>query len=192
MLSILTEVGPRFSRMEESVSDSEVDFGSCKEDRFPKVGNKRWPYAVRRVSIGWSPVREAGLSSNTDTASIHPKRLVELLRIPSVNTYSTLKRKLIKSKSNPEWILEFLQQYGLEILFESLDQLANQKSSTFLDSVLLISCAECIKTVMDSSLGLDYIVENKEQLIRKFASGTYFLSQFSTITFICFPLLIFR
>lgn len=188
----MTEVGPRFSRMEESVSDSEVDFGSCKEDRFPKVGNKRWPYAVRRVSIGWSPVREAGLSSNTDTASIHPKRLVELLRIPSVNTYSTLKRKLIKSKSNPEWILEFLQQYGLEILFESLDQLANQKSSTFLDSVLLISCAECIKTVMDSSLGLDYIVENKEQLIRKFASGTYFLSQFSTITFICFPLLIFR
>jgi hypothetical protein len=159
--------------MEESVSDSEVDFNSCRNGRqFPKVGNKRWAYAVRRVSIGWSPVQEAGFSS--DTVSIHPKRIVELLRLPSVNTYSTLKRKLIKSKFNPEWILEFLHQDGLEILFESLEQIANQHSSSFLDSVLFISCAECIKTVMDSSLGLDYIVENKEQLIRKFASGLYF------------------
>lgn len=108
MLFILIEVGFCFLRMEESVLDSEVDFGLCKEDWFLKVGNKWWFYVVRWVFIGWLFVREVGFSSNIDIVFIYLKRLVELLRIFLVNIYFILKRKFIKLKFNLEWILEFL------------------------------------------------------------------------------------
>lgn len=156
--------------MEESVSDSEVDFHSKVDEDLPKRGSKRWAYSVRRVSIGWSPVYGTNSLFNGGDTIVQPERAVESLRSPSVQTYSNLKRRLLKFKSNPEWILQFLQSDGLEILFESLEQICQQKSSNFLDSVLQIGCIECVKTVMDSSLGLDYIVENPE-FTRKFASG---------------------
>ena len=160
--------------MEESVSDSEVDFSSKPETSLPKRGTRSWAYQVRRISIGWSPIQGAGHLIKSADTTIQPERVVELLRSPSVNVYSTLKRRLLKSKSNPVWILEFLQHDGLEILFESLEQICRQKSHGFLDVVLQISCVECIKAIMDTSLGLDYIVENKD-ISRKFASGKFFL-----------------
>ncbi|KAK3100755.1 hypothetical protein FSP39_024772 [Pinctada imbricata] len=157
--------------MEESVSDSEVDFNSKIEKNVPKRGSRSWAYQVRRISIGWSPIQGAGqLSIGGSDTVIQPARVVELLRSPSVNTYSTLKRRLLKSKSNPEWILEFLNQDGLEFLFESLVQICRHSSHGFLDAVLQVGCVECIKVIMDTSLGLDYIVENKE-ISRKFASA---------------------
>ncbi|XP_060063512.1 uncharacterized protein LOC132543969 [Ylistrum balloti] len=162
--------------MEESVSDSEVDFFNTKSEykaNLPKRGTKRWAYAVRRASIGWSPLHSPGTDSTSDHSgetAIQPERVVELLRSPSVQTYTTLKRKLLKAKSNPEWILRFLHSDGLELLFESLEQISRQKPSSFLDAVLQVGCVECVKTVMDSSLGLDYIVENKD-FTPKFAAA---------------------
>jgi len=43
-----------------------------------------------------------------------------------------------------------------------------------LDVILQVSCVECVRTVMDSPLSLDYIIENKE-FIRKLASGKLLL-----------------
>lgn len=154
--------------MEESVSDSEVDFQKTEYEQQHKIGSKRWNYAVRRQSIGWSPYQGAGPSIH-DSVS-HPECVVELLRSPSVQIYSTLKRKLLKARSNPEWILQFLHNDGLELLFESLDEICRQKTSSFLDSVLQVGCVECIKIIMDTSIGLDYVVENKD-FIPKFASA---------------------
>ncbi|OWF45788.1 FH2 domain-containing protein 1 [Mizuhopecten yessoensis] len=162
--------------MEESVSDSEVDFYNPKSEHksnVPRKGTKRWAYAVRRASIGWSPHYSQSTDSTTDHSgetAIQPERVVELLRSPSVQTYTTLKRKLLKAKANPEWILRFLHSDGLELLFESLEQISKQRPNSFLDAVLQVGCVECVKTVMDSSLGLDYIVENKD-FTPKFAAA---------------------
>jgi hypothetical protein len=155
--------------MEESVSDSEVDFHNKSEyDQQHKIGSKRRNYAVRRASIGWSPYQGAGPSIHDSISQ--PESVVELLRSPSVQIYSTLKRKLLKAKRNPEWILQFLHNDGLELLFESLEEICRQKTSSFLDSVLQVGCVECIKIIMDTSIGLDYVVEDKD-FIPKFASG---------------------
>ncbi|XP_076117482.1 uncharacterized protein LOC143085163 isoform X1 [Mytilus galloprovincialis] len=153
--------------MEESVSDSEVDFHKSEYEQH-KVGSKRWNYAVRRQSIGWSPYQGAGPSIHDSISQ--PECVVELLRSPSVQIYSTLKRKLLKARSNPEWILQFLHHDGLELLFESLDEICCQKTSSFLDSILQVGCVECIKIIMDTSIGLDYVVENSD-FIPKFASA---------------------
>ncbi|XP_052078759.1 formin-J-like [Mytilus californianus] len=153
--------------MEESVSDSEVDFHKSEYEQH-KIGSKRWNYAVRRQSIGWSPYQGAGPSIHDSISQ--PECVVELLRSPSVQIYSTLKRKLLKARSNPEWILQFLHNDGLELLFESLDEICCQKTSSFLDSILQVGCVECIKIIMDTSIGLDYVVENSD-FIPKFASA---------------------
>jgi hypothetical protein len=154
--------------MEESVSDSEVDFKNKFDHDQHKIGSKRWNYAVRRASIGWSPYQGAGPSIHDSICQ--PESVVQLLRSPSVQIYSTLKRKLLKAKRNPEWILQFLHNDGLELLFESLEEICRQKTSSFLDSVLQVGCVECIKIIMDTSIGLDYVVEDKD-FIPKFASG---------------------
>lgn len=165
--------------MEESVSDSEVDFHKSEYEQH-KVGSKRWNYAVRRQSIGWSPYQGAGPSIHDSISQ--PECVVELLRSPSVQIYSTLKRKLLKARSNPEWILQFLHHDGLELLFESLDEICCQKTSSFLDSILQVGCVECIKIIMDTSIGLDYVVENSD-FIPKFASGKLFIDISSTSTY---------
>jgi len=167
--------------MEESVSDSEVDAFSFKQkSRIPNRGARRWISAVRRASIGWSGNKGASANVHISEASIQPERVIELLRSPSVQTYTTLKRRLLKAHSNPEWILQFLHNDGLEILFESLEQICRQKPASFLDAVLQVGCVDCVKAVMDTSLGLDYIVENKD-FTRKFATGMFSFCYFILI-----------
>lgn len=157
----------------ESVSDSELDLSRDRFDdtpvNIPRRGLQRWGTVVRRSSIGWTG-SVSFANDNTRTSEVQPKKIIELLRSPSVQTYNTLKRKLDKARNNPEWILKFLNKDGLELLFESLEQICKRQQTNFLNEVLKVSCVECVKTVMDSSLGLDYIVENKE-FTRKLASG---------------------
>lgn len=153
----------------ESVSDSELDLNRDVFDdtpvNIPRRGSRRYGTVVRRSSIG------SVLANNGTPTIVQPEKIIELLRSPSVQTYNNLKRKLDKSKNDPEWILQFLNKDGLELLFESLEQICKrQPTNNFLNEILKVSCVECVTTVMDSSLGLDYIVENKE-FTRKLASG---------------------
>ena len=161
----------------ESVSDSELDLN---RDVFeiddtpvyiPRRGLQRWGTVVRRSSIGWFTPSDLP-NDNCPTVAIQPEKIIELLRSPSVQTYNNLKRKLDKSKNDPECILQFLNKDGLELLFESLEEICKRQPTNFLNEILKVSCVECVTAVMDSSLGLDYIVENKE-FTRKLASGKY-------------------
>ncbi|KAK3599935.1 hypothetical protein CHS0354_012578 [Potamilus streckersoni] len=157
--------------MTESVSDSEVDF-SHEVQIVPIVSARRrqqqWKTVVRRASIGRFA---SGLPSNSDDFHNTPDLCIQTLRSPSVQSFSTLRRRLKRARSDdPEWILHFLDQDGLDILFESLKQICSQICATFLNESLQVSCVKCIKAVMDSPLGLDYIVENKE-FTRKLASA---------------------
>lgn len=152
----------------ESVSDSEIDFNRDTFDdtvvSIPRRGLK-----CRRSSVGWFGSTTLA-NQNGPTIGVQLERIIELLRAPSVRTYATIKKKLDKCKNEPGWISDFLQKDGLELLFESLDQLCKNQSYNFLNVILQDSCVECVRTVMDSSLSLDYIIENKE-FTTKLASG---------------------
>ena len=159
----------------ESVSDSELDLNRDVFDdtpvNIPRRGLQRWGTVVRRSSIGWFNSCDL-TNDNSPTIAVQPEKIIELLRSPSVQTYNNLKRKLDKAKNDPEWILQFLNKDGLELLFESLEQICKRQPTNFLNEILKVSCVECVTAVMDSSLGLDYIVENKE-FTRKLASGKF-------------------
>ncbi|KAL4230469.1 FH2 domain-containing protein 1 [Mactra antiquata] len=149
----------------ESVSDSEIDLNKDvfddKQISIPRRGLKCWGTVVRRSSVGW--FRSGELTNERErTIGGQPKKIIELLRAPSVQTYTTIKKRLDKHKNEPGWISDFLQNDGLDLLFESLEQICINQCDHFLNVILQNSCVECVRTVMDSSLGLDYIIENKE------------------------------
>jgi len=153
-------------------SDSELDLNrdvfSDKPVRIPR----RRHILLRRSSI--NVLSRASDSANENRSYIAVQRIIDLLRSPTYQTFTNLKKTLDKFKLQPEWISEFLHQDGLELLFESLEQLCRSKADNFLDVILQVSCVECVRTVMDSPLSLDYIIENKE-FIRKLASGKLLL-----------------
>lgn len=110
----------------------------------------KWSSLKRRLSDG-----DQGFLLSSE---VSPEFCVRLLRFPSVQTYCGIHNKL-KSSSN-DWMLEFLENNGMEVLLDTLEKLSSLK--LFFDAVMLLECASCIKTVMNSKTGLDFMVGNRD------------------------------
>lgn len=156
----------------DCVSDSELDLNRDVFTEKPVRIPRRRHILLRRSSINVLSCISG--STNENRSHISVQRIIDLLRSPTYQTFNSLKRTLDKFKHQPQWISEFLHQDGLELLFESLEELCRAQSDNFLDVILQVSCVECVRTVMDSPLSLDYIIENKE-FIRKLATGKNFI-----------------
>ncbi|CAH1268433.1 INF2, partial [Branchiostoma lanceolatum] len=104
--------------------------------------------------------QQAALLAASALESTDPESYVKTLRFPSVQTYSSLKKKLASCDS--EWMLGFLEEDGLGILFESLERLSQRGFSSFADAFVQLECVGCVKSVMNSKTGLDFIVQRRE------------------------------
>ena len=122
------------------------------------VKNK-WSSLKRRLSDG-----DQGFLLSSE---VSPEFCVRLLRFPSVQTYCGIHNKL-KSSSN-DWMLEFLENNGMGVLLDALEKLSSLK--LFFDAVMLLECASCIKAVMNSKTGLDFMVRNRD-FTRRLGRGT--------------------
>ena len=88
-----------------------------------------------------------------------PELCVKLIQRPSIQNYSGLKTVL--QQASEEWMNEFLELGGMGVLLQSLERLGNSQDSTgFLRAVMQFECACCIKFVLNSSAGLNYMSEN--------------------------------
>ena len=68
-------------------------------------------------------------------------------------------------------MLDFLRdQHGLDVLLSGLEKLSRKKSLKFIDTFILLECVACIKAIMNSQAGLDYIIED-EDFTQKLAAG---------------------
>lgn len=156
----------------ESVSDSELDLNRDVFTETPvRICRRGIRNMYRRSSVNVFCTSE---ETNQKRPTIAVRKIIDLLRAPCVQTFTSLKKTLDKFKLEPEWISDFLQKDGLELLFTCLEQLCKSNSDDFINVILQVSCVECVRTVMDSTLSLDYIVENKE-FTKKLASGIYYL-----------------
>ncbi|XP_023930367.1 inverted formin-2 [Lingula anatina] len=97
---------------------------------------------------------------NVDFENCEPEICVSLLRIPSMQTYSALKKKL--KNATLDWVQGFLDNDGLEVLLDCVDSIGNRRVTQLADALMLLECVACIKAVMNSKRGLDYIVKHKE------------------------------
>jgi hypothetical protein len=74
---------------------------------------------------------------------------------------TTLKTKL--SSCTDDWMLGFLDQGGLELLFARLVRLGERGFAKFADAIDQLTCVGCIRAVMNSKVGLDHLVDSRSQ-----------------------------
>lgn len=130
---------------------------------FKKEGaHKKWAALKEKLGSQESDQTEANLEN------AEPELCIRLLQIPSVVNYSGLKKRL--ESSDDSWMVQFLELCGLDLLLEALDRLSGRGVSKISDALLQLTCINCVRAVMNSQRGIEYIVDN-EGYIRKLSQG---------------------
>lgn len=101
-----------------------------------------------------------------------PRQLVHQLRTsPSKKLYCTLRKHLKDS----HWTIKFVKESGVEVL---LDTLKTLQGKNFEEVQLKVECGRCLRMVMDSRVGLDYIMES-DDYAQKLATGKLIIEVYS-------------
>ncbi|KGL90328.1 Inverted formin-2, partial [Charadrius vociferus] len=117
----------------------------------------------------WAALKEKLGPQETDQSEANlenaePELCIRLLQIPSVVNYSGLKKRL--ENSDDAWMVQFLELCGLDLLLEALDRLSGRGVARISDALLQLTCINCVRAVMNSHKGIEYIVSN-EGYVRK-------------------------
>ncbi|XP_045594801.2 inverted formin-2 isoform X1 [Procambarus clarkii] len=139
--------------------------GSDDDNRFRRSSSSSSNSSMER-KISSSSMLEDIAQGNL--ANWDPETCVTLLRIPSVSNYSGLKK--LMEVASKEWLEDFLNLDGLGVLFESLERLSDRRFSSIADALLQLECVLCVKAVMNSKTGLEYII-NSDNYTRKLAKA---------------------
>uniref|UniRef100_A0A3B3UN21 Inverted formin 2 n=1 Tax=Poecilia latipinna TaxID=48699 RepID=A0A3B3UN21_9TELE len=110
---------------------------------------------------------DGSLEANLENAD--PELCIRLLQVPTVVNYSGLRRRL--EKSDEPWMVQFLELQGLDLLMAALERLSGRGCARITDALLQLTCVSCIRSVMNSSAGLDFILDNEEGYIRTLAQA---------------------
>ncbi|XP_015670109.1 inverted formin-2 [Protobothrops mucrosquamatus] len=124
--------------------------------------HKKWSVLKERLGSQDSDQTEANLEN------AEPELCIRLLQIPSVVNYSGLKKRL--ESSDDGWMVQFLELCGLDLLLEALDRLSGRGVSRISDALLQLTCINCVRAVMNSQKGIEYIVSN-EGYVRKLSQA---------------------
>ncbi|XP_074852503.1 inverted formin-2-like isoform X2 [Carettochelys insculpta] len=121
----------------------------------------------------WAAVKEKLAPQETDQSEANlenaePELCIRLLQMPSVVNYSGLKKRLESSDDN--WMVQFLELSGLDLLLEALDRLSGRGVSRISDALLQLTCINCVRALMNSHKGIEYIVSN-EGYVRKLSQA---------------------
>ncbi|KAM9652333.1 inverted formin-2-like isoform 2-T4 [Morphnus guianensis] len=117
----------------------------------------------------WAALKEKLGPQETDQSEANlenaePELCIRLLQMPSVVNYSGLKKRL--ENSDDVWMVQFLELCGLDLLLEALDRLSGRGVARISDALLQLTCINCVRAVMNSHKGIEYIVSN-EGYVRK-------------------------
>jgi len=114
---------------------------------------------IRKKSKKWGlRKRISATLFHPDLEKCDPEICVNILRIPNVKSFSSLKKKIQHSKG--EWIQGFLDAGGLDVLLDHVDTLGMKRVQLLSDAILLLECVACIKVVLNSRLGMDYLIQH--------------------------------
>ncbi|XP_040830925.1 inverted formin-2 isoform X1 [Ochotona curzoniae] len=114
---------------------------------------RKWAALKERLGPQDSDPTEANLE-NAD-----PELCIRLLQMPSVVNYSGLRKRL--ESSDGLWMVQFLEQSGLDLLLEALARLSGRGVARIADALLQLTCVSCVRAVMNSQQGLRYILSNQ-------------------------------
>ena len=87
---------------------------------------------------------------------------------PSLGSFYALKAKLCGSSS--EWMVEFLELGGMEVLLEALEALSSGPQP-LAATVQQLECTRCIKEILNCRAGLDFMAD-RCHFTRRLGRGT--------------------
>ncbi|XP_073923138.1 inverted formin-2 isoform X3 [Castor canadensis] len=114
---------------------------------------RKWAALKEKLGPQESDPTEANLES------ADPELCIRLLQIPSVVNYSGLRKRL--ESSDGSWMVQFLEQSGLDLLLEALARLSGRGVARISDALLQLTCISCVRAVMNSQQGIEYILSNQ-------------------------------
>ena len=134
----------------------------------------RWTQAaIRAVRRGHSSPHTKRGKDDPDVdafeSSVDPNVCIQWLQIPTIHNYAGLKKHIEAANLDAEWMEKFLGLDGLDILLEVLERFSDRALSIS-DAYLQMEIVGCIKAVMNSKAGLDFII-NQDNFTRKLAGG---------------------
>ncbi|KAM9552050.1 inverted formin-2-like isoform 3-T3 [Salvelinus alpinus] len=121
-----------------------------------KASKGKWG-ALKEHLTSSPPDRDAHLEANLENSV--PELCIRLLQVPTVVNYSGVRRRL--EGSDQEWMVQFLELNGLDLLMEALQRLSGRGCARIADALLQLTCVACVKAVMNSSAGLHFILDNE-------------------------------
>lgn len=137
--------------------------------------NKPFTMSIKKEGAHkkWAALKEKLGPQETDQSEANlenaePELCIRLLQMPSVVNYSGLKKRL--ENSDDAWMVQFLELSGLDLLLEALDRLSGRGVARISDALLQLTCISCVRAVMNSHKGIEYIVSN-EGYVRKLFQG---------------------
>ena len=146
-----------------AIIDDIIDGSNTKDENEAEKSPKKPKMESRAFSLfGGSGTRfgeKIGrILSQVDFQNCDPETCISVLKIPSMKTYAALNRKL---KSCPAaWMEGFLEEGGLEVLLEGVNTISKGRVHLS-DAMMLLECVACIRTVMNSRIGLQVITQNE-------------------------------
>ncbi|KAL6088030.1 hypothetical protein STEG23_021264 [Scotinomys teguina] len=114
---------------------------------------RKWAALKEKLGPPESDPTEANLES------AEPELCIRLLQMPSVVNYSGLRKRL--ESSDGGWMVQFLEQSGLDLLLEALARLSGRGVARIADALLQLTCISCVRAVMNSQQGIEYILSNQ-------------------------------
>ncbi|XP_016041600.2 inverted formin-2 [Erinaceus europaeus] len=114
---------------------------------------RKWAALKERLGPADADPAEANLES------AGPELCIRLLQMPSVVNYSGLRKRL--ESSDGDWMVQFLEQSGLDLLLEALARLSGRGVARISDALLQLTCISCVRAVMNSQPGIQYILSNQ-------------------------------
>ncbi|XP_076010656.1 inverted formin-2-like isoform X2 [Genypterus blacodes] len=116
----------------------------------------KWDMVKECMSLSSAYDSDSSVEANLENAD--PELCIKLLQVPTVVNYSGLRRRL--EASDQAWMVQFLEQRGLDLLMEALDRLSGRGCSRIADALLQLTCVTCVRAIMNSSAGLHFILDN--------------------------------
>ncbi|KAJ8408013.1 hypothetical protein AAFF_G00262410 [Aldrovandia affinis] len=111
--------------------------------------------------------QEAQPEANLENAD--PELCIRLLQVPSVVNYLGLRRQL--EASDRTWMTGFLELRGLALLLEALGRLSGRGCTRATDVILQLTCVGCVHAIMNSSAGINLIVDHEGGYVRKLSQA---------------------
>lgn len=123
---------------------------------------RKWAVLKEKLGAQDADPTEANLES------ADPELCIRLLQMPSVVNYSGLRKRL--ESSDGGWMVQFLEQSGLDLLLEALARLSGRGVARIADALLQLTCVSCVRAVLNSQQGVEYILSN-QAYVRQLSLG---------------------